>query len=41
MQPYQFTSHESFSHDSLESFGYDWERIGDPAIAARRRVAAE
>ena len=29
---YQFTSHESFSHDDIESFGYDWERIGDPSI---------
>lgn len=31
-----FTSHESFSHDSIDSFGYDWERIGDPSIAPRR-----
>lgn len=30
---YRLTSHESFSHDDVESFGYDWERIGDPSIA--------
>ena len=23
-------SHETFSHDSLDSLGYDWERIGNP-----------
>jgi hypothetical protein len=25
-------SHETFSHDSIESLGYDWERIGNPKI---------
>jgi hypothetical protein len=25
-------SHEAFSHDSLDSLGYDWERIGNPKI---------
>lgn len=30
-----FTSHEGFSHDSIESLGYDWERIGDPTIKPR------
>lgn len=32
---HEITSHESFSHDSLQSLGYDWERIADPGIAAR------
>jgi hypothetical protein len=30
--PYKPTSHESFSHDSLDSLGYDWERVGDHDI---------
>jgi hypothetical protein len=34
-QPHPFTSHESFSHDSLDSLGYDWERIANPGIAPR------
>jgi hypothetical protein len=25
-------SHEAFSHDSIESLAYDWERIGNPKI---------
>jgi FAD/FMN-containing dehydrogenase len=25
-------SHETFSHDSIDSLGYDWERIGNPKI---------
>jgi hypothetical protein len=25
-------SHETFSHDSIDSLGYDWERIGNPRI---------
>jgi hypothetical protein len=25
-------SHETFSHDSLDSLAYDWERIGNPKI---------
>jgi hypothetical protein len=29
------TSHESFSHDSLSSLAYDWERIGNPHIAPK------
>ena len=29
---YVTTSHESFSHDSIESFGYDWGRIADPSV---------
>lgn len=28
---YEITSHESFLHDSIDSLGYDWERMGDPA----------
>ena len=31
MQAYRFTSHEGFDHDSIDSFGYDWGRIGDRA----------
>lgn len=33
---YQHTSHESFDHDSIDSFGFDWERIGDPSIKPKR-----
>ena len=25
-------SHEAFSHDSIDSLGYDWDRIGNPKI---------
>jgi len=28
-------SHETFSHDSLDSLGYDWERIGNPKIGPK------
>ena len=28
-------SHETFSHDSIDSLGYDWERIGNPKIAPK------
>jgi hypothetical protein len=28
-------SHEAFTHDSIESLGYDWERISDPSIAPK------
>ncbi len=28
----RITSHETFTHDSLDSLGYDWERIGNPHI---------
>ncbi|AUX47995.1 hypothetical protein SOCE26_095210 [Sorangium cellulosum] len=31
-QTYKYTSHEGFSHDSLDSLGYDWERVGAPQI---------
>lgn len=34
-RPYQITSHESFSHDSLDSLGYDWERVAKPHIRPR------
>jgi len=29
---YEITSHESFLHDSIDSLGYDWERLSDPDI---------
>lgn len=32
VNPYKHSSHEGFDHDSLESFGYDWERIGNPYL---------
>lgn len=28
----RITSHDLFTHDSLDSLGYDWERIADPAM---------
>jgi hypothetical protein len=28
-------SHETLSHDSLDSLGYDWERIGNPKIGPK------
>lgn len=28
-------SHESFTHDSIDSLGYDWERVGNPKIAPK------
>jgi hypothetical protein len=31
----RINSHESFTHDSIDSLGYDWERVADPAIAPR------
>ncbi len=34
-QPYAFTSHESFTHDSIDSLGYDWERMANPMIAPK------
>jgi hypothetical protein len=34
--PYQPTSHEAFSHDSIDSLGYDWERVASPGIAPKR-----
>jgi FAD binding domain len=30
--PYVPTSHESFTHDSIDSLSYDWERIGHPGL---------
>ncbi len=33
MPPYEISSHETFSHDSIDSLGYDWERIANPGIA--------
>lgn len=32
MSTYEYTSHETFSHDSIDSIGYDWERIANPNI---------
>lgn len=29
------SSHDAFTHDSLDSLGYDWGRIADPEIAPR------
>jgi hypothetical protein len=34
-QPYVPTSHEAFTHDSIDSLGYDWERVANPGIAPR------
>ena len=31
----RINSHETFTHDSIDSLGYDWERIADPAIAPK------
>jgi hypothetical protein len=31
----RISSHESFTHDSIDSLGYDWARVGDPGIAPR------
>ncbi len=28
-------SHEAFTHDSIDSLGYDWERISNPSIAPK------
>ena len=28
----KITSHETFTHDSLDSLGYDWGRIADPGV---------
>jgi hypothetical protein len=35
MKPYEITSHEAFSHDSIDSLGYDWERVANPNIAPK------
>ncbi len=29
---YEYTSHETFAHDSIDSLGYDWERVANPNI---------
>ena len=31
----KITSHETFTHDSIDSLGYDWSRISVPGIAPR------
>lgn len=31
----RINSHETFTHDSIDSLGYDWERIADPSIPPR------
>ncbi|HSV39047.1 MAG TPA: FAD-binding oxidoreductase [Nocardioidaceae bacterium] len=31
----QINSHETFTHDSLDSLGYDWSRIADPEVQPR------
>lgn len=28
----KITSHETFTHDSIDSLGYDWERVANPRI---------
>lgn len=28
----KISSHDSFSHDSIDSLGYDWERIANPSL---------
>ncbi len=35
MRDNKYTSHESFEHDSIDSLGYDWERIADPNIKSK------
>ncbi len=32
---YKFSSHENFSHDDIDSFGYDWERNANRDIAPK------
>jgi FAD/FMN-containing dehydrogenase len=31
----QINSHEAFTHDSLDSLGYDWGRVANPAVSPR------
>lgn len=31
----RISSHETFDHDSIDSLGYDWERVANPGIAPR------
>ena len=33
---YAMTSHEGLAHDHLEALGFDWSRVADPTMAARR-----
>jgi hypothetical protein len=32
----RISSHEAFSHDSIDHLGYDWGRVGDPNVAPIR-----
>lgn len=31
----RINSHETFTHDSIDSLGYDWSRIGNPTVTPR------
>lgn len=31
----RINSHETFTHDSIDSLGYDWERVANPSIAPK------
>jgi hypothetical protein len=31
----RINSHESFTHDSIDSLGYDWSRVADPSVAPK------
>ena len=33
--PHKRTAHSSFSHDSIDALGYDWERIANPELAPK------
>ncbi|HRI69604.1 MAG TPA: FAD-dependent oxidoreductase [Polyangium sp.] len=33
--PYKPTSHEGLFHDRIDSFGFDWEKVGNPDVAPR------
>ncbi|MGH3431661.1 MAG: FAD-binding oxidoreductase, partial [Thermocrispum sp.] len=33
--PNRSRGHHAFSHDALSGLAYDWERVGDPEVAAR------
>jgi len=32
----RISSHDAFSHDSIDHLGYDWSRVGDPHVAPAR-----
>lgn len=32
----KINSHETFTHDSIASLGYDWERVANPSIGPKR-----